>query len=162
MGGVNAFFVSPSSPHHPKRPSVSCGTSSAKLCRQVITSDRGHRIWLDLAIKPRVISYGNASRRMRRMCSSRVDTTSSSPVYPCAPPAGALEIWIIGNNHMAALLADKPARTLQHRSEAVTQHAIWTSNNFVSHFEPSVLSLSGSIRQFDPVGMLLIPLVLLG
>jgi hypothetical protein len=96
------------------------------------------------------------------MCSSRVDTASSSPVYPCAPPAGALEIWVIGNNHMAALLADKPARTLQHRSEAVTQHAIWTPNNFVGHFEPSVLSLSGSIRQFDPVGMLLIPLVFFG
>jgi hypothetical protein len=87
--------------------------------------------------------------------------TSSSPVYPCAPPAGALEIWIIGNHHMAALLADKPARALQHRPEAVTQHAIWTPNNFVSHFGPSVLSLSGSIRQFDPVGVLLISLVFL-
>src|SRR5437660_11876865 len=32
---------------------VWCGTSSAKLCRQVITSDRGHRIWLDLANKLR-------------------------------------------------------------------------------------------------------------
>jgi hypothetical protein len=63
---------------------------------------------------------------------------------------------------MAALLADKPARALQHRPEAVTQHAIWTPNNFVSHFGPSVLSLSGSIRQFDPVGMLLIPFVFLG
>jgi hypothetical protein len=63
---------------------------------------------------------------------------------------------------MAALLADKPARALQHRPEAVTQHAIWTANNFVNHFGPSVLSLSGSIRQFDPVGMLLIPFVFLG
>jgi hypothetical protein len=46
--------------------------------------------------------------------------TSSSPIYPRALPAGALEIWIIGNHHMAALLADKPARALQHRPEAVT------------------------------------------
>jgi hypothetical protein len=88
--------------------------------------------------------------------------TSSGPVYPCAASAGALEIWIIGNHHMAALLADKPARALQHRPEAVTQHAIWTTNNFVNHFKPSVLSLSGSIRQFDPVGVLLIPFVFLG
>jgi hypothetical protein len=61
---------------------------------------------------------------------------------------------------MAALLADKPARAPRHRPEVVTQRAIWTSNNFVSHFKPSVLLLSGSIRQFDPVGMLLITLVL--
>jgi hypothetical protein len=96
------------------------------------------------------------------MCSSRVDMTSSSPVYLRALPAGAFETWIIENHHMAALLADKPARALQHRPEAVAQHAIWTSNNFVSHFGPSVLSLSGSIRQFDPVGMLPIPFVFLG
>ncbi len=63
---------------------------------------------------------------------------------------------------MAALLADKSARALQHRPEAVTQHAISTPNNFVNHFGPSVLSLSGSIRQFDPVGMLLISFVFLG
>jgi hypothetical protein len=63
---------------------------------------------------------------------------------------------------MAALLADKPARALQHQPEAVTQHAIWTPNNFVSRFGPSAPSLSGSIRQFDPVGMLLIPFVFLG
>jgi hypothetical protein len=62
---------------------------------------------------------------------------------------------------MAALLSDKPARALQHRPKTVTQHAIWTPNNFVSHFGPSVLSLSRSIRQFDPVGVLLIPLVFL-
>jgi hypothetical protein len=74
------------------------------------------------------------------MCSSRVDMTSSSLVYR-ASPAGALEIRIIGNHHMEALLADKPAWALQHRPEVVTQHAIWTSNNFVSHFEPSALSL---------------------
>src|SRR5437879_1688985 len=62
---------------------------------------------------------------------------------------------------MDALLADKPARAVQHRPEAVTRHAIWTPNNFVNHFGPSVLSPSGSIRQFDPVGVFLIPLVFL-
>jgi len=69
--------------------------------------------------------------------------TSSRPVYPRAPPAGALEIWILGNHHMAALLADKPARALQHRPEVVTQHAIWASNSFVSHFGLSALSPPG-------------------
>lgn len=67
---------------------------------------------------------------------------SRGPVYPRTPPAGALEIWIIGNHHVAALRADKPARALQHRPEGVIQLAIWASNNFVSHFEPSALSLS--------------------
>src|SRR4029077_17245101 len=83
-------------------------------------------------------------------------------VYPHASLAGALEIRIIGNHHVAALFADKPARTLHHRPKSVTQHAIWTPDNFVSHFGPSVPSLSGSIWQFDPVGMLLIPLMFLG
>jgi len=44
---------------------------------------------------------------------------------------------------MAALLADKPARALQHRPEVVTQHAIWASNSFVSHFGLSALSPPG-------------------
>jgi hypothetical protein len=66
--------------------------------------------------------------------------TSSYPVYLRALPAGAFETWAIENDHMAALLADEPARPPQHRPEAVTQYAIWASNNFVSHFEPSALA----------------------
>jgi hypothetical protein len=54
------------------------------------------------------------------MCSSGVDMTSGRPIFPRAMRAGAREIWIIGNHHMPALLADKPARALQHRSEAFT------------------------------------------
>ena len=48
--------------------------------------------------------------------------------------ARAFEAWIIGKHHMEALLADKPAWPLDHRPEAVTHYAIWTSNDRVIHF----------------------------
>src|SRR6266852_3749788 len=49
--------------------------------------------------------------------------------------ARALEIWVIGNHYMAAHVADKPRRPLQHRSELIAQNAVWTANYLLSHFE---------------------------
>ena len=36
---------------------------------------------------------------------------------------------------MAALLADRPTRPLQHRLALVAQHAIWTTYDLLSHVE---------------------------
>lgn len=67
---------------------------------------------------------------------------------------------------MAALLTDIPDRPFQHRSELIAKNTVRAANNVVSHVEPSVLFVPlvisrRSIRQFDPVGMLFIPLVFL-
>ena len=59
---------------------------------------------------------------------------SRSTIQLQALVARALEAWIIGKHHMAALLANKPAWPLDHRLEAVTHYAIWTSNDRVIHF----------------------------
>jgi hypothetical protein len=90
---------------------------------------------------------GSASLRMRKMCSSWVGkltfsqrlptiTTlqSSSPLHLRAVAARAPEIWIVGNGHMAAPLADKPARPLQHRPVLIAQHAIRTTYDLLSQW----------------------------
>jgi len=44
---------------------------------------------------------------------------------------------------MAAFVADKQlALARQHWFEVIAQHAVWTANDLVSHFEPSALSPS--------------------
>lgn len=67
---------------------------------------------------------------------------------------------------MAALLTDIPDRPFQHRSELIAKNTVRAANDVISHVEPSVLfvllvSSRRSIRQFDPVAMLFIPLVFL-
>src|SRR5437868_9458690 len=51
--------------------------------------------------------------------------------------ARALEIWVIGDDYMAAHVADKPGCPLQHRPELIAQNAVGTANYLPTHFEPS-------------------------
>ena len=86
------------------------------------------------------------------MRSSWVGMTSGHSVHLRALPTGAFEIWISRLYRVAALLAEKPPRRVrEHLLEIVTEHAIGTSNDFVSHFETfgSFSRISPAIR-FDP------------
>jgi hypothetical protein len=56
---------------------------------------------------------------------------------------GALEIWILGNQRVTALLADEPYRPLQHRSESIAQKGSKDSERS-SH--PSYVTLSSETR----------------
>jgi hypothetical protein len=59
--------------------------------------------------------------------------TLSCPVHLQAVRAGTLEIRVLGNLHMAALLANKPVRPLQHGSELIVQNAVRAAHALVSH-----------------------------
>ena len=74
-------------------------------------------------------------KRRKAACYSETDpdTAIKLPPYPQAVAAGALEIFVFGNHRVTALLADMPTRTLQHRLVPIAQHAIWTTNDWVSH-----------------------------
>jgi hypothetical protein len=52
-----------------------------------------------------------------------------------------------GNRYMAALLADRPTRPLQHRLALVAQHAIWTTYDLLSHVEAPFWCFAQRIRQ---------------
>jgi hypothetical protein len=53
---------------------------------------------------------------------------------------------------VAAAITLKPSTTAAsgHNLEVVTLHAIWTSNDFLRHFEPSVLPLRVASRVGQP------------
>jgi hypothetical protein len=65
---------------------------------------------------------------------------SSSPLHLQAVAAGAFEIWIFGNQHVAALFTDEPFRSPQHRPALIAQHAIGTTYDLLSHLEGSFLA----------------------
>jgi hypothetical protein len=66
---------------------------------------------------------------MRRYSERILTPQSSCPPYRQAVAAGALEIFVFGNHGVAALLAEMPARTLQHLLVLIAQHAIRTTND---------------------------------